>query len=151
MLKKILSLLLLGSLVVACQGTPKEEEYQPMDESQMMTEVEEACVSDRVFFDFDKSNLTREAKEVLDSQVEWLKGNSRLKVTIEGHCDERGTVEYNLALGARRAEAVKKYLVKHGINASRIRTISYGKERPAMLGSGESVWRFNRRAVTVVD
>lgn len=107
-------------------------------------------VGDRVFFEFNKSDLSDEARATLDRQATWLKKYGRVHVTIEGHCDERGTREYNLALGERRATAVKNYLVSDGIAASRIKTISYGKERPAVLGHNEAAWAQNRRAVTVV-
>lgn len=107
-------------------------------------------VGDRVFFGFDKSDLTAEARATLDRQAAWLKQYPSLKVTMEGHCDERGTREYNLALGERRAAAAKNYLVAAGVSAERVKTVSYGKERPAVLGSNEAAWAQNRRAVTVV-
>ncbi len=107
-------------------------------------------VGDRVFFETDSSSLTTEAQGTLDRQAAWLKQYSSVNVTVEGHCDERGTREYNLALGERRANAAKKYLVGAGITASRVSTISYGKERPAVIGSDESAWDQNRRAVTVL-
>jgi peptidoglycan-associated lipoprotein len=108
-------------------------------------------VGDRVFFDFDKSDIKSDAQQVLDRQAAWLKQYASTKVVIEGHCDERGTREYNLALGERRATAAKNYLVSKGIDAKRLQTISYGKERPAVLGSNEASWSQNRRAVTVVQ
>jgi peptidoglycan-associated lipoprotein len=98
-----------------------------------------------VFFDFDKSNLRDDQKAALTEDVGWLKGNTRAKLTVEGHCDERGTAEYNLGLGERRAKAVKDYLVAAGIPADRVATISYGKERPFVLGHDESAWKWNRR------
>ena len=107
-------------------------------------------VGDRVFFDYDKSNLSDEAKASLDKQAAWLKKYPQWAFVIEGHCDERGTREYNLALGERRANSVKKYLASAGIPDSRIKTISYGKERPAVQGSNESAWAQNRRGVTVL-
>lgn len=109
----------------------------------------ERNVSDRVLFELDSSQLDSEAQAVLQSQAAWLKQNSNVKLTIEGHCDERGTREYNIALGERRASAAKKYLVNLGVAASRLSTISYGKERPAVVGSDESSWGQNRRAVSV--
>ena len=109
-----------------------------------------ANAEDRVFFAFDSSALSNNAVEVLQTQVEWLKKNENVDVIVQGHCDERGTREYNLALGERRANAVKQYLVSQGIAADRISTISYGKERPAVLGNNEAAWAQNRRAVTVV-
>ncbi len=107
-------------------------------------------VGDRVFFETDSSTLTSEAQGTLDRQAAWLKQYSSVNVTVEGHCDERGTREYNLALGERRANAAKKYLVGAGVGANRVSTISYGKERPAVIGSDESAWGQNRRAVTVL-
>ncbi len=109
-----------------------------------------ANAEDRVFFAFDSSALSNNAVEVLQTQVEWLKKNENVDVIVQGHCDERGTREYNLALGERRANAVKQYLISQGIAADRISTISYGKERPAVLGNNEAAWAQNRRAVTVV-
>ncbi|HSR55649.1 MAG TPA: peptidoglycan-associated lipoprotein Pal, partial [Alphaproteobacteria bacterium] len=91
-------------------------------------------VGDRVFFDFDRYNLKPKARQVLERQAAWLKRYPSVVVTIEGHCDERGTREYNLALGERRANSAKNYLVALGVNPNRIRTISYGKERPAVAG-----------------
>ncbi|MDR3450714.1 MAG: peptidoglycan-associated lipoprotein Pal [Alphaproteobacteria bacterium] len=107
-------------------------------------------VGDRVFFELDQSELSSEAQATLDRQAAWLKKYATAKVTVEGHCDERGTREYNLALGERRATAAKNYLVAAGIPAARISTVSYGKERPAVVGSNEAAWAQNRRAVTVV-
>ena len=109
-----------------------------------------AFAGDRVYFAFDSAELSPEARATLDKQAEWLKHHPSVRVIIEGHTDERGTREYNLALGERRANAVKNYLVALGIAPERIETISYGKERPAVLGTGEAVWRLNRRAVTKV-
>ena len=107
-------------------------------------------VGDRVFFELDRSELSQEARATLDRQAAWLKRYPSVAVTIEGHCDERGTREYNMALGARRANAARAYLVALGIPSGRMQTVSYGAERPAVLGTGESVWSQNRRAVTVV-
>ncbi len=107
-------------------------------------------VGDRVFFELDRSELSQEARQTLDRQAAWLKKYPAVRVTLEGHCDERGTREYNLALGARRANAARAYLVALGVQSARIQTVSYGAERPAVLGTGEAVWSQNRRAVTVV-
>ena len=98
-----------------------------------------------LFFDFDKSNIRDDQKAALNDNVAWLKGNSKVKLTVEGHADERGTAEYNLGLGERRGKAVKDYLVAAGIAADRVATISYGKERPFVLGHDESAWKWNRR------
>ena len=106
--------------------------------------------ADRVFFELDSYSLTQEARATLDAQAQWLNANPAVNVTIEGHCDERGTREYNLALGERRANAVRIYLESRGIAAARMQTISWGKERPEAFGSDESSYARNRRAVTVV-
>ena len=108
-------------------------------------------VGDRVFFGYDSSDLDSDALELLQDQVAWLKQNSDVSVAIEGHCDERGTREYNLALGEKRAQAVKNYLIGLGINPNRVSTISYGKERPAVVGSNDGAWAQNRRSVTIVN
>lgn len=106
-------------------------------------------VGDRVFFDFDKSNIRPDQRATLEKQAAWLKGYPQVKLSIEGHCDERGTREYNLALGERRANAVKDFLVALGINPDRLQTVSYGKERPAAQGHNEAAWAQNRRGVSV--
>lgn len=111
----------------------------------------EASAGDRVFFAFDQSDISPEGRETLARQADWLRRYPNVTVTVEGHCDERGTREYNLALGERRAQAVKNVLVAMGIPASRISTISYGKERPAVVGSTEEAYAQNRRGVTVVN
>ncbi|MCX5734227.1 MAG: peptidoglycan-associated lipoprotein Pal [candidate division NC10 bacterium] len=103
------------------------------------------------FFDFDKSALREDQKAALNEDVAWLKGNAGAKVLIEGHCDERGTAEYNLGLGERRAKAVKDYLIAAGVAADRISIISYGKERPFVLGHDESAWKWNRRGHFVLQ
>lgn len=110
-----------------------------------------ANVGDRVLFEYDSSDLTPEARRTLERQAAWLRRFSDVKVTIEGHCDERGTREYNLALGERRANAVSNFLVALGVDSSRVRTISYGKERPVALGSNDTAWSQNRRGVTLVN
>lgn len=110
-----------------------------------------ANVGDRVFFGYDQVDLTAEARATLDRQAQWLKQYGNVSVTIEGHSDERGTREYNLALGDRRASAAKNYLVARGISPNRVATLSYGKERPAIGASGEQAWAQNRRAVTQVN
>ena len=98
-----------------------------------------------VFFDYDKAGIRDDQKAALNDNVGWLKGNTGAKILVEGHCDERGTAEYNLGLGERRAKAVKDYLIAAGIAADRVSTISYGKERPFVLGHDESAWKWNRR------
>jgi len=107
-------------------------------------------VGDRVYFDFDRYEVRSDAQPLLDSQATWLKRYPAVQVRIEGNCDERGTREYNLALGARRANAVREYLVAHGIPAGRISTVSYGKEKPIDLGSGDEADQHNRNAHTAI-
>ena len=108
-------------------------------------------VGDRVFFESDSSDLTPKAQATLDRQVAWLQRYDRGPFTVEGNADERGTREYNFALGARRAEATKEYLVARGIPSARVRTTSYGKERPVAVCNDISCWSQNRRAQTVVN
>jgi peptidoglycan-associated lipoprotein len=108
-------------------------------------------VGDRVFFESDQTELSPQATATLDKQAQWLQSYSRYSFTIEGHADERGTREYNIALGARRAQSVRSYLASRGIDPSRMRTISYGKERPVAVCNDISCWSQNRRAVTVLN
>jgi peptidoglycan-associated lipoprotein len=108
-------------------------------------------IGDRVFFDYDSYELRPDAQDTLQQQASWLQQYGQYSVTIEGHCDERGTREYNLALGERRANAVRNYLVALGVDGNRIQTISYGKERPAVEGHDEVAWSQNRRGVTVLS
>ena len=161
MFKKILCLMAALVLVAACDSTSGTEGAagaggaggagSKMGAARPGTQEDLVVnVGDRVFYSFDKSDLTPEARATLDRQAAWLKKYATVKVTVEGHCDERGTREYNLALGERRATAAKNYLVAAGITADRLTTVSYGKERPAVLGSNETAWAQNRRAVTVV-
>lgn len=108
-------------------------------------------IGDRVFFGYDSSIVSSEAQVTLLRQVAWLQRYSHINVVVEGHCDERGTREYNLGLGDRRATSIKNFLINSGIKSSRIRIVSYGKERPAVFGSSESAWSQNRRGVLVID
>lgn len=108
-------------------------------------------VGDRVYFDFNDSNVKPEGQQVLQKQAAWLKQYANVTVTVEGHCDERGTREYNLALGNRRANAVKSALVAAGVAANRVQTISYGKDRPVVVGSNEAAWAQNRVSITVIN
>lgn len=107
-------------------------------------------VGDRVFFAFDSSEIRPTAREVLDRQAAWMAQYPQNRLVIEGHCDERGTREYNLALGERRANAVRQYLISRGVAANRLSTISYGKERPVAFGNNEAAWAQNRRGVSVL-
>lgn len=122
---------------------PHHENYQHA------THHEDEKVADRVFFEFDSSAITPEGQEVLSKQAVFINQNPTMDFIVEGHCDERGTREYNLALGERRANSAKQYLVSLGINPNRLTTVSFGKERPAVSGTGEWAWSQNRRAVTV--
>jgi peptidoglycan-associated lipoprotein len=113
-------------------------------------DFQQSVQSDTIHFDTDMYNIDPQSASILDTQAAWLSKYPNVHITIEGHCDERGTREYNLALGDRRANAAKNYLAEHGVSADRISTISYGKERPIALGSTPDAWAQNRRAVTVV-
>ncbi len=109
-----------------------------------------ANVGDRVLFAFDSAAIRADQRPVLERQSRWMQANAQVQVTVEGHTDERGTREYNLALGQRRANAARDVLVAGGVSGARVQTISYGKDRPEALGSDETSWAQNRRAVTVV-
>lgn len=161
MLKKVMCLMAALVLVSACDsdssgsgdglngggagGNGKMGAARPGTQEDLVVNV-----GDRIFFDYNEQDLKPEARATLDRQAAWLKKYPQVNVTVEGHCDERGTREYNLALGERRATAVKNYLVADGVNAGRVKTVSYGKERPAVVGSNEAAWAQNRRGVTVV-
>ena len=110
----------------------------------------DADVGSKAYFDFNRYNIRRDAAAVLRKQAEWLMSNPPVKVMVAGHCDARGSREYNLALGERRANAVKDFLVSQGVASSRVSTVSYGKERPAVIGDTEAAYALNRRAVTSV-
>jgi peptidoglycan-associated lipoprotein len=163
---RVLSLLLGVAMLGACAKKPPAQLPPSPDaeasESGVSNEAVGAAVpgsqahflanvmSDRIFFDTDQFNVDTEDQTVLRSQAQWLASYPAARVTIEGHADERGTREYNLALGERRANSAKNYLVSLGVDEGRITTISFGKERPEALGSDEGSWSRNRRAVTVV-
>lgn len=144
--------------VVEKEAEP-EAPYQTIDNEQQAIDlnkaedlkVQEVEVQDRIFFDYDSFGLNDEAKKILDTQVAWLKSDLNIKVSIEGHTDERGTREYNVALGEKRAKSVRDYLVANGIEISRLKTMSFGKERPAFFGATEQIFAKNRRAVTVIN
>ncbi len=135
---------------VPYQTVENEEQAAALDKA-TAAQIQEIEVKDRVLFGYDSAELSDEAKKILDDQVAWLKSDSAIKITVEGHCDERGTREYNIALGETRANAAKNYLVTNGVSESRIKTISYGKERPAFFGTSEELLSKNRRAVAVVE
>jgi peptidoglycan-associated lipoprotein len=165
-----LSLLLASVGLAGCAHKPKELPPQPISAStstqsgqQFSSQSQQpsgpipgseadfmaSVISDTVHFAFNMYGIDGESEGILRSQAQWLARYPAKSVTIEGHCDERGTRDYNLALGERRANAAKNYLVALGIDAGRINTISYGKERPIALGSDEAAWAKNRRAVTI--
>jgi peptidoglycan-associated lipoprotein len=164
--RKILAALVLGLFVASCAKEPPppppppppvvEEEVIPIDPWAEYDEGSRPHMvamvgSDRVFFAYDSDELVNAARGTLRAQAEWLNAYGYVTVTIEGHADERGTREYNLALGERRAVAVRNYLVALGVSPSRINIISYGKERPVSFCSNESCWSQNRRGVMVLN
>jgi peptidoglycan-associated lipoprotein len=128
-----------------------EEERRRAEAEKLAAAAREKFLNELVLFDFDSSILTQTAQERLKRKAEWLRDNPRVKIVIEGHCDERGTNEYNLALGERRSMAARNFLVDMGIAASRITTVSYGEERPFAAGHDEAAWRLNRRAHFVIN
>ena len=134
-----------GDVTGAGAGDIVEGELSPVVAEQKLVEI-----GDRVFFGLDQHDLSPEARATLDQQAAFLNQQSALAIVLEGHADERGTREHNLALGDRRANSVRDYLIALGVNPGRIRTVSYGEERPAVVGSNESAWAQNRRAVTVL-
>lgn len=161
MFKKLSIALLSLGLITGCQSkyngdgekydTVKNEREAKKRNQKMYDEIEQVEVPDKVYFGFDEYSLTERTKEVLKLQAEWLQQDKSIDVIIEGHCDERGTKEYNYALGARRANAVKSYLMKKGVSSRRLKTVSYGKDRPEHLGQSETIWSRNRRAVTLIN
>jgi peptidoglycan-associated lipoprotein len=154
------AILLITSFLAACATTPTAptETTSSTGQSQVVggvyvgTETIEMLavnVPDRVFFSYDSYSLAATAQATLSKQAKWLKANPSIAIAVEGHADERGTREYNLALGDRRASSVKDYLMSQGISSNRISTISYGKERPVQSGSNDTSWAQNRRSVSV--
>ncbi|KAA0570674.1 peptidoglycan-associated lipoprotein Pal [Azospirillum sp. CT11-132] len=145
------------ALLAACESTPNDAANGANTGAQQTSvrpgSAEDFVVNvgDRVFFGLDRFDLSPEARATLDRQAKWLQTYGSVTVTVEGHADERGTREYNLALGERRANSVKNYLAAKGIPAGRVNVVSYGKERPAVVGSNEAAWSQNRRGVTVVN
>lgn len=156
MKNNILAALLLVSMVTSCASKKKQEENVPSQPAQVTNESIEldSMGSDSgkiaglytIYFDFDKSNLTNEAKSLLKKNAEWLKNNPGVRLQVEGHCDVRGSIEYNLGLGERRAKAAVQYLKSLGITGDRLSVISYGKERPIAMGDSEADHAKNRRA-----
>ena len=150
-LKRILMIALAGLVLTAC-ATVKKQAGQMQGDVYTGTDTVEYLatgVPDRVFFATNKSTLTTASRDTLRKQAAWMRKNSSLNFTVEGHADERGTREYNLALGERRANAAKDYLMTYGVSGNRLSVISYGKERPVNSGSNPLAWSQNRRSVTV--
>jgi peptidoglycan-associated lipoprotein len=135
--------------LAGCSSSHKGGAMHSGVENSLMNDFEKN-VGDRVFFAFDSSELNAHSKEQLKKQLTWLASHPHVKVTVEGHCDERGTREYNLALGERRAAEVAKFMEHHGLDKVRVETISYGKEKPAVIGNDEHAWSQNRRGVTAL-
>ena len=151
-LRKILIVSFASLMLTACATSKKASKGQMQSDVYTGTETVEYLatgVKDRVFFATNKSTLTTASRDTLRKQAGWMRKKKDLTFSIEGHADERGTREYNLALGERRANAAKDYLMTYGISASRLSTISYGKERPVNSGSDPLAWSQNRRSVTV--
>ena len=151
-IKKILLVIFTSMILTACATTKKAGTGQMQSDVYTGTDTVEylaSGVKDRVFFATNKSTLTTASRDTLRKQAAWMRKNSDVKVVLEGHADERGTREYNLALGERRANAAKDYLMTYGISGSRLSVISYGKERPVNAGSTPLAWSQNRRSVTV--
>ena len=123
----------------------KEEEERKMEAIRVKEAAQMKFVNTDVYFNFDDATLTGGARNVLKQKVDWLRVNSDVNAVVEGHCDERGTGEYNIALGQRRAQSIKTFLMNAGIDGSRLQTISYGEERPVDSGSNETAWAMNRR------
>ena len=162
---KYLVIMFTTLFLAACETTPKDDVLSSASSSASSSGAVEVVdgvyvgsetvemlavdVPDRVFFAYDSYSLTNAAQDTLAKQAKWLKANGSVTIAIEGHADERGTREYNLALGDRRANAAKDYLMTQGISSSRITTISFGKERPVNNASNNKAWAQNRRSVTV--
>jgi len=157
-MRKFLGLVGVVALLAACETAPTDGATASGDANAVAKLGPSAGtaqdfvvnVGDRVFFGFDQYNLSSDARSTLEKQAMWLKKYPSAKIAIEGNTDQRGTREYNLALGERRANAAKEYLVSLGVDAMRVKTISFGKERPVALGHNEAAWTQNRRSVTAV-
>jgi len=144
MIKKIALAFCTLFLLAGCSSSAKNGSQNPQ-----IMEFENQ-VGNKVFFSYNSSSLSQEAQGTLKNQATWLKAHPAFSMAIEGHCDERGTREYNIALGERRANAVKHFLTHQGVDKARVETISYGKERPAVVGDNEAAWSKNRRGVTAL-
>jgi peptidoglycan-associated lipoprotein len=129
----------------ATSDADRERQLRELEKSEKLRAEMKAFEAESVYFDYDKADIKADAKAVLEKKAAWLRANSQFKVTIEGNCDERGTNEYNMALGEKRAKAAQKFLNALGISADRMSTVSYGEERPADPGHNEKAWAKNRR------
>lgn len=154
MYKKLMSA---AAMTLALVGCDKGNDPKPMNDFTFQGAYEPGSyedfkqnAGDRVFFALASSNLSKDSKDALDKQIEWLNKYPNTIFTVEGHADERGTSEYNLALGDRRAHAVRRHILAKGVSKARISTVSFGKERPDVTGHNEAAWSKNRRAVTVI-
>src|SRR5689334_1979138 len=150
---KFAAMIVAGLSLAACANNPMQGANAGLAGAAAPGSAQDFVVNvgDRVFFESDSTELTAQSVATLDKQAQWLQHYSQDTFTIEGHADERGTREYNIALGARRAQTVRDYLSSHGVSAQRMRTISYGKERPVAVCNDISCWSQNRRAVTVLN
>lgn len=160
MIRKLAFGLVACAMVVGCKGKQTQSDQAVETIPQGAPQIDSSALSFdplgsdsgkidglvTVHFGYDKANLDAKSKKEISTNVDWMKKNPNTRVQIEGHCDSRGTIEYNVALGERRANAVKAYMVSSGINADRLSTISYGKEKPLATGDSESAWATNRRA-----
>ncbi|WP_300540735.1 peptidoglycan-associated lipoprotein Pal [Maricaulis sp.] len=164
---KLFAIAALGAFATACASTPPADDPEPIEPPRSAEPVDRGpsepagptpgstehfvqTAGDRVFFGLDRHDLTNEARETLRRQAAWLASYSDARILVAGNCDERGTREYNLALGARRANAARDYLISQGVDPSRISTVSYGKERPTCTQSNEQCWAINRNATTSI-
>lgn len=155
-MKKFLATTCVAILLTACScgnkvaGSSGSSSIVPTDVAIVGASNDLNKVGDRVFFTFDSSALSNEAKDTLDKQGQFIKQNPSNRFVIEGYCDERGTREYNLGLGERRAHSAKQYLIHKGVTADRLSVVSFGKDKPAVPGHNEEAWKQNRRAVTKI-
>jgi peptidoglycan-associated lipoprotein len=150
---KIAAVLVAFIGLAACANNPNGQQQAGADGAAVPGSAQDFVVNvgDRVFFETDSTELTPQARTTLEKQAQWLQYYNRYSFTVEGHADERGTREYNIALGARRSQVARDYLASRGIDPNRMRTISYGKERPVAVCNDISCWSQNRRAVTVLN
>ena len=150
---RIAALIGAAMIVAACAQNPTDQAGMSAGSAAVPGSAQDFVVNvgDRVFFETDSPELTPQARATLDKQAQWLTNYGQYSFTIEGHADERGTREYNIALGARRAQTVRDYLIARGVDSARMRTISYGKERPVAVCNDISCWSQNRRVVTVLN